>query len=326
MGLPEGAGNFDQVARAAQRSRFSGASTYDFRQTEKFSADQNRFLERLFIGFAENVVTQLAPLLQTRFSMEVISFKSKSYQRYLNDLPDPTPLIVFRLDQDTQAFIDIDFELAFGIFERLLGGKGTIVRDEVRNYLTDLEKSILKRPFSRILAAYTQAWRDYKEVDAQFSSLELNPNAVHICPPSETMVATTFQVDMGQSQGLLNVVIPFRYLKTSVPRSSFDEFVLSRNPTNTSGGPNSMTPMFATKIGSAKVPVSISLGRAELLFRELLSIEVGDTIRLDSEIANPLKIKVNGRTKFLGSPGIKNNKLAARVSKVLEEGDEEYDE
>lgn len=324
MGLPDGAGSFD--SRSSQRRGSYGANTYDFRQTEKFTTDQNRFLEKLFIGFAENVVTQLAPLLQTRFSMELISFKSKSYQRYINELPEPTPLVVFRLDQDTQAFIDIDFELAFAIFERLLGGKGLIARDEVRGFLTDLEKTVLKRPFSRMLTAYSQAWREFKEVEALFQSLELNPNAVHICPPSETMVAVTFQVDMGQSQGLINVVVPFRYLKVSIPRSSFDEFVLSRQATMSGQTGGSITPIFATKIASAKVPVSISLGRAELLFRELLTIEVGDTIRLDSEISNPLKIKVNGRTKFLGSPGIKNNKLAARVSKVLEEGDEEYDE
>ena len=198
-------------------------------------------------------------------------------------------------------------------------------REESRGFLTELEKTILKRPFSKMLSAYGLAWKEFKDVDPQFQAFELNPNAVHICPPSETMVVTTFQVDMGQSQGLINLVIPFRYLKVSIPRSSFDEFVLSRQTTIGTAGA-SVTPLFATKIGTAKVPVSVSLGRAELLFRELLGIEVGDTIRLDSEIREPLRIKVNGRTKFLGSPGIKDGKLAARVSKVLDDGDEDYDE
>ena len=324
--MPESAGNFDQVMRAAQRHRFQGASNYDFRQTEKFTTDQNRFLEKLFISFAEAVVTQLAPLLQTRFAMELISVKSRSYQSYLGNLPDPTPLLVFRLDPDSQAFIDVDFDLSFAIFERLLGGKGLPPREEARGYLTDLEKAILKKPFSKMLSAYGQAWKEFKEIDPQLQAFELNPNAVHICPPSETMVVTTFQVDMSQSQGLLNLVIPFRYLKLSIPRTSFDEFVLSRQTTVGPASNASVSPIFATKIGTAKVPVSVTLGRAELLFRDLLSIEVGDTIRLDTEIREPLRVKVNGRTKFLGSPGIKDGKLAARISRVLEEGDEDYDE
>ena len=324
--MPESAGSFDQVMRAAQRHRYQGASTYDFRQTEKFTADQNRFLEKLFVGFAEGVVTQLAPLLQARFGMEMIGVKSRSYQSYLSNLREPTPLIVFRLDNDTQAFIDIEFHLAFAIFERLLGGKGLPARDDGRGYLTELEKAILKRPFMRILSAYGQAWREFKEVDPQFQNLELNPNAVHICPPSETMVVTTFQVDMAETQGMINLVIPFRYLKVSIPRSSFDEFVLQRQTTMGTQPNISVAPNFGIKLKNAKVPVSVSLGRAELLFRELLSIEVGDTIRLDTEIREPLRIKVNGRSKFLGNPGIKEGKLAARVSKVLEDGDEEYDE
>ena len=73
-------------------------------------------------------------------------------------------------------------------------------------------------------------------------------------------------------------------------------------------------------------PLAASLGRAELLFQELLSLEVGDTIRLDAEISQPLKIKVNSKTKFLGQPGIKDGRMATRVIKVLEEGDEDYDE
>lgn len=320
------AGNFDQVMRAAQRNRFQGASTYDFRQTEKFTTDQNRFLEKLFVSFAEAVVTQLAPLLQARFQMELISVKPRTYHAYLNSLHEPTPMIVFRLDNETNAFIDLDFDLTFAIFDKLMGGKGIPPREELRPFFTDLEKAILRKPFGRILMAYSQAWKEFKDVDPQFQGLEFNPNAVHICTPSETMIVTTFQVDVAQAQGLVNLVVPFRYLKNSIPRSSYDTFVLTRGATTVAAPAQANIPHFANRIGNAKVPVSISLGRAELLFRDLLSIEVGDTIRLDTEIREPLRIKVNGRTKFLGNPGIKDGKLAARVSKLLEDGDDDYDE
>lgn len=307
--------------------RVQGANPYDFRQTEKFSADQNRFLNKLSVSFAEAVVTQLAPLLQVRFNMELLRFQLRSYGSYLNNLQDPTPLLVFRLDQEYQGFFDFDFDLTFAIFERLMGGRGLPPKDDSRTYLTDLERAILRRPFSRILGAYGQAWKEFKPLDPQWEGLELNPNAVYLYPPTEMMVVTAFQVDVGQTQGIVNVVVPFRYLKTSIPRSSYDEFVLTRSSTTiTTGQLASVTPIVTQKIGSAKVPVSMALGRAELLFRDLMTIEVGDTIRLDTEISEPLRIKVNGRTKFRGFPGVKDGKLAARVSSVLEEGDEEIDE
>ena len=87
-----------------------------------------------------------------------------------------------------------------------------------------------------------------------------------------------------------------------------------------------MTAHLVDKIQNAEVPITVSLGRAELLFQELLSLEVGDTIRLDTEISEPLKVKVEGKTKFFGHPGTKDSKLACKISRVLQEGDEEFDE
>lgn len=320
----ESPGSYDPL-RGGRRPQ--GANPYDFRQTEKFTADQNRFLNKLSVTFAESVVTQLAPMLQIRFNMELLRFQFRNYGNYLHNLQDPTPMLVFRLDGEHQGFLDIDFDLNFAIFEKLMGGRGLPPRDDSRNYLTDLERAILRRPLGKILGAYGQAWQEFKPVDPQWESLELNPNAVYLYPPTENMVVTAFQLDVGQTQGILNVVVPARYLKNSIPRSSYDEFILTRGGSATAAGQlASVTPIFATKIGGAKVPVAMSLGRAELLFKELLTIEVGDTIRLDTEIREPLRIKVNGRTKFRGHPGVKEGKLAARIAQVLEEGDEDYDE
>lgn len=306
--------------------RVQGANPYDFRQTEKLTSDQNRFLNKLSVSFAEAVVTQVAPMLQVRFTMDLQRFQLRNYNHYLSAQPDPTPMLVFRLDNEFQAFIDVQFDLTFAIFEKLMGGRGLPPKDDARNFLTDLERAILRRPLSRILNAYGQAWKEFKPVDPQWETLELNPNAVYLYPPTEQMVVTTFQIDVGQAQGLLNVVVPFRYLKNSIPRTSYDEFVLTRGGGTQGGQMASVTPLFANKIGTAKVPVSMSLGRAELLFRELLTIEVGDTIKLDTEIREPLRIKVNGRTKFRGNPGVKDGRLAARISQVLEDGDEDNDE
>lgn len=325
--LRESVGSFNDVMRSAQRRRYEGASTYDFRQMDKFSADQQRFLEKLFVGFAESVVTALAPLLQTRFQMEMVSVKPRSYHSYLNMLPDPTPILVFKAEPDVLAFMDIDFDLSFALFDKLMGGKGAPPREEVRPFFTDLEKVILQKPLLKMLDAYGEAWRDIRpDTKPVFVGLEFNPMAVHIAPPSETMVVTSFQADVAHAQGLVNVCLPFRYLKNAIPQASFDRYILTRTDSGTGATAAPGPPIFGRSLEMAKVPVAISLGRAEILFQDLLTIEVGDTIRLDTEINAPLRIKVNEKTKFLGQPGIKDGRMAAKVLKVLQEGDEEYDE
>lgn len=300
-----------------------GPSDYDFGKNEKFSSDQNRFLQKIFSDFAEGTVQKLSPLLKSRFNMELISIKTRTYHSYLNSLPDPTPVLVFGINDAVSGFIDVDFELAFSLFEKLLGGRGGPPPDNLRPYFTDLEKAILKIPFLKILISYGEAWKDVHPLEPKFQSLEFNPNAVYICSPSETMVVTSFQVDLAQSRGLLSLCLPFHHLRDMIPKKSFDAWHITTTM-NPVGGDGSI--VFPGMIESAKVPVSLSLGRAELLFQELLTIEVGDTIRLDSEISSPLRVKVNEKTKFFGQPGIKDGRLATKIVRVLEEGDEEYDE
>lgn len=316
-------GSFDEIMRLTSSRRGDGAASYDFRRSEKFSSDQTKFLEKVFVAFSESVITHLAPLLQAKFQMELLTITPRSYHSYLNSLPDPTPIMIFRLEQEVQGFIDIDFNLAFALFERLMGGKGQPPRDEMRPYFTDLEKSVLQKPLTRMLEAYGEAWKDVRAAKAQYTGLEFNPMAVHIASPSELMVIVPFQAEIASAGGLINVCLPFRYLRECIPKASFDEFMLSRETTTPQA---QVAPIFAKNLEGAKVPVAVSLGRAELLFQELLTIEVGDTIRLDTEIRQPLRVKVNARTKFLGHPGIKDAKLACKISRVLQEGDEEFDE
>ena len=317
-------GSYDEIMRLTSSPRSDGASSYDFRKTEKFSGDQTKFLERVFVAFSEAVITNLAPMLKSKFNMELLSIVPRSYHSYLNSLPETTPMMIFRLDPEVQGFIDIDFGLAFALFERLMGGKGHPPRDDSRTSFTDLEKAILQKPLAKLLDAYTVAWKDIKPVKPQLSTIEFNPMAVHIASPSELMVIIPFQAEIAHASGLINVVLPFRYLKECIPKASFDEFVLTKN-TQTAQGGNQQS-VLSVKLESAKVPIVVTLGRAELLFQELLSLSVGDTIRLDSEISQLLRVRVNDQTKFLGYPGSKDGKLACKIERVLQDGDEEFDE
>ncbi|MBQ7528527.1 flagellar motor switch protein FliM [bacterium] len=318
-------GSYDEIMRlTSSRNRGESASTYDFRKTEKFTGDQIKFLEKVFVSFSEAVITSLAPTLQSRFKMELMTIIPRSYVSYVNSLQETTPMLLFKID-DVQGFIDIDFGLAFALFERLMGGKGQAPTNDFRDSFTDLEKAILQKPLVKLLDAYSQAWKDIKNVKPQLSSFEFNPMAVHIASPSELMVIVPFQAEIASAAGAINLVLPFRYLRDCIPKTSFDEFILSKTSPSASPQPQLVAYM-TDKLKNAKVPLTVSLGRAELLFQELLSLEVGDTIRLDTEISQPLRVKVNNRTKFLGHPGTKDSKLACKISRVLQDGDEEFDE
>lgn len=319
--------SFDEVMRSTNESsrQYGKTDRYDFKKSEKLTHDQERFLKQIFVSFAENIMIHLGSLLQARVQMELVSVKQRAYQSFINALPDPTSIFVFRIDPETRGLISIDFSLAFALLDKLMGGRG-VPLEEVR-YFTDLEKAVILKSISKIFEGYQIAWKDVKSFNPQFVEMEFNPLAVHIVAPSETMVVINFQAYIAQTRGTIDLCLPFRHLKENIPKSSFDEFLLSRTTTTMAAGApaQSVTPIFAKGIEAAKVPVVIELGRAELMFQELLYLEVGDCIKLDVEVTSPLKIRINDKTKFLGRPGMKDSRMAVQITKVIGEGDEEVE-
>ena len=78
------------------------------------------------------------------------------------------------------------------------------------------------------------------------------------------------------------------------------------------------------KISSTKVPVKAVLGRTTISVNDFLQLQSGDVIPLDTNVNNNLEILVGELLKFYATPGVKKNKVAVKITEVVEaEGKEE---
>ncbi|MBI2252352.1 MAG: flagellar motor switch protein FliM [Armatimonadetes bacterium] len=293
---------------------------YNLSQRTKFSLEQQKFLGRIFHKFSERLQKTLGPLIQDIIELKLLEFKFCAYQTYIHSLPDPSCLIVFRIDPQNKGIMFFDFPLSFALVDRLMGGKGESI-EEIRPF-TEIELAILKKTFYQILESYQTSFSEIIELQIEILEFEFNPLAIHIASPSEIMVLANFEVQIARSRGNIEFCLPFKHLKEIIPKASFEEFLISKSDSSS----QSVSPVFVKNIESAKIPVSIELGRVEVNFQDLLQIEAGDIIKLDQPIQSPLKIKINDRTKFLGRPGFKEGKMAVQISKVLSEEGEEFEE
>ena len=57
------------------------------------------------------------------------------------------------------------------------------------------------------------------------------------------------------------------------------------------------------------------LGTAKLPMKDLSDLQVGDVIRLDQKIGDPLLVTVNGNKWFWGDAGVKKYYKAIRINK-----------
>lgn len=305
-----------------QEHRPRSVSSYDLRQTIKFTIDQQEFLKKIFDIFSDKFCTNLGGLLQTKVGLKLKQVKLSTHRAYFGNMPDPSNLVSFRIDPETKGIFFLDFALGFALFDRLMGGKGSPL-DEIRCF-TEIESAILKTAYLKMLESYNQSWRDVLEVNAQFAGLEFNPQSIHISDPSEYLVVVGFQASIAKTTGNFELCIPYPYLKKVLPKESFEEYLLTK--TSLTQDSQSSMPIFAKNLEVAKVPVVVELGRVELFFQDILRIEPGDTIKLDCESDKEIRIKVNEKTKFLGRPGIKQGSISVQISKILTEDDEEFEE
>ena len=73
---------------------------------------------------------------------------------------------------------------------------------------------------------------------------------------------------------------------------------------------------------SGSLPVEVELGKATVSVREMLSLDVGDVVKLDQLVEEPLTVKIGKEEKYLGFPGLSNNKLAVQLYGIKQKGGE----
>lgn len=217
----------------------------------------------------------------------------------------------------------LDALLSFMLVDRLLGGRGE-PSEEIRE-LTHIEQAVLRKNlFATVLETFVHSWRDLGTLHSRLETIEFEPQQVILAPYGEPIVVFSFRMKVGIVEGVWELALPFKFLKQALPHTSFEEFLTKS--AGTKGHEQPPSPFFSKKIEVGKLPVAVEVGRADIPFQDLLSLEVGDIIRLDSLLGSAFKIKVSGRTKFLGKPGLRDNKLAVQVTSVVDEGDESGEE
>lgn len=291
-------------------------STVDW-QSEKLTPEQWRFLTRVYGQFTELLSPHLTPSLQLRVMVELEGIAQQPFREFLEQFYAPTPMAVFTLDEKNKAFAAFDPSTAFAILDYLAGGKGEPI--EVLREFTDIESSLFQKYIlSKVLLAHAEAWKPAMMLTSKMDLLEFSPEKVVIFPYAETVLAVSFSLQFGSMAGSFQLALPFKFIRNVLPRNP-DEVIAQQSARHDS-------PMVEKKIGEALVPVTVELGKAVVPFQDLLGIEEGDIVRLEANREAALKIKVAGKTKFLGKPGASEKNFAIQITDIVEKGDEEFEE
>ena len=296
---------------------------YDFKRPDKFSKEQIRTVSIMHETFARLTTTALSAQLRSLINVHVASVDQLTYEEFIRSIPNPTTLGVINMDPLTgSAIIEVDPAITFAIIDRLFGGKGEGAK--VSRDLTDIEQTVMDGIIVRILGNMREAWSQVIDLRPRLGQIETNPQFAQIVPPSEMVVLVTLETKVGEVEGMMNFCIPYLTIEPIISKLSAQYWYSSVRRGATTENLNILRDRLAT----IEVSMVVEVGAMRLTVRDVLSLRVGDVIRIQgTHIEDSMALRVGNRKKFWCRPGQIGNKLAVQVVGMIEEIDEgEFEE
>jgi flagellar motor switch protein FliM len=271
-------------------------------------------LEVVFDRLVRMMSTSLRNFTSDNVEVSIDNITSIRFGDYLNSIPLPAMLTVFRAEQwDNYGLLTIDSALIYSIVDVLLGGRrGTAaMRIEGRPYTT-IERNLVERLVSVVLSDLSGAFDPLTPVTFRFERLETNPRFATIGRPANAAVLARLRVDMEDRGGRLEVLLPYATLEP------VREILLQGFLGEKFGRDAIWEAHLAGQLWNTRVPIQAVLDTVEMPLRDVLNLEVGTQIPLTVGIDADIKLVCGDLPMFIGKMGRKSGNIAVQVTERID--------
>jgi flagellar motor switch protein FliM len=270
-------------------------------------------LEIVFDRLVRLMTTSLRNFTSDNVEVSLDRITSVRFGDYLNSIPLPAILSVFKAEEwDNFGLMTVDSSLIYSIIDVLLGGRRgqTAIRIEGRPYTT-IETNLVKRMIEVILADAEHAFRPLSPVKFTIDRLETNPRFAAISRPANASILVRMRIDMEDRGGNIELLLPYATIEP------IRDVLLQMFMGEKFGRDATWEAHLATEIGQAEVAVEAVLYEAELPLKQIMSLNVGDTLNLELRPDTFVTVRSGDVTLTEGRMGRVGERVAVRVAKPL---------
>ena len=270
-------------------------------------------LEIIFDRLVRLMTTSLRNFTSDNVEVSLDRITSVRFGDYLNSIPLPAILGVFKAEEwENSGLITVNSSLIYSIIDVLLGGRRgqTAIRVEGRPYTT-IETNLVKRMIEVVLADAELAFKPLSPVKLNIDRLETNPRFAAISRPANAAILVRLRIDMEDRGGLMELLLPYATIEPirDVLLQMFMGEKFGRDPT--------WEGHLATEIGLAEIAVDAVLYEAQLPLKQIMKLEVGDTLMLELKTDAAVLVRCGDVMLTEGRMGRVGDRVAVRVGKQL---------
>jgi flagellar motor switch protein FliM len=287
-----------------------GAVTFDLSNQDRIIRGRMPVMEIINDRFARLATNALANAMRKRVDVNPISIDMSKFGDFMRSLPVPTSINIFKMEPlRGNALCVVDSRLVFALVENFFGGSGTQPKVEGRDF-THIEQAIIGKVVDLALTNMEEAWAPVHEVHIELIRAEINPQFAAIVPPSEVVVVVTYEVELENAIGSFIVCLPYATIEP-IRSKLYASFQSERLEVD-----HAWISRFKERLMETPVEMVVRMGKTSITGRQLLNMDVGDILLLDTDTDDLLVAEVDGVRKFHGIPGrVKGN----RAFQVLKE-------
>jgi flagellar motor switch protein FliM len=283
---------------------------YNISSQERIVRGRMPTMEIVNERFARNLRVGLFNFIRRSPEISVGPVAVQRYSAFLRELAVPTNFnIVAVRPLRGNGMIVCEPALVFGVIDTLYGGIGKFqTRIEGRDF-SATEQRVINRLVDVITHEYKKAWTGVYPLELEYQRSEMQPQFANIATPSEIVISTSFQLEIGEITGAIHFCVPYATLEPirDVLYSSTqgDSIEVDRRWVN----------VLTREIQAAEITLVAELARADTTVEQLLAMKPGDFIELDREPR--IQATVDGVPIFECQYGTHNAKYAIRIDKNL---------
>lgn len=289
---------------------------YDFKRPTKFSKEHLRTLEIIYEHYGRLLSTNLPVYLRKNIQVSVASSETVIFSEFTNALSNPVILGIVNFQPlGGTIIIELAAQLGFAMIDRMLGGSGDPL-DKNRDF-TEIEMTIIEKMMVVCMQLMREPWKNVIDINPVMERIETNSQFAQVIAPNDMIAIVTLNVKIGEVEGFMNVCLPFFTLESVMDKLNTKYWYANMQEQNE----EDFEEYIEALIKRVDVPVKAVLGKTKVSVSDFVNLQVGDIIRLDTEVEQDLTVYVGNIKKFTALPGSSKDKYAVRVTSVIREGE-----
>ncbi|MEO8856862.1 MAG: flagellar motor switch protein FliM [Burkholderiaceae bacterium] len=300
-----------EVQQAAQKGE---VRPYDISSQERIVRGRMPTVEIVNERFARNLRLGLFNMIRRTPEVSIGTIAVQRFGAFLRELAVPTNFNIMAVRPlRGNCLIVCEPSLIFGVIDTLYGGNGKFqTRIEGRDF-SATEHRVIARLVNVISDEYKKAWKGVYPIELEYQRSEMQPQFANVATPSEIVISTSFQLEIGEISGTIHFCIPYATLEPirDVLYSSTqgDSIEVDKRWVN----------VLTKEIQAVEITMVAELARTNTTVEQLLAMKPGDFIELEKETR--IQAKVDGVPLFECQYGTHNAKYAIRIDKSLRADD-----